>query len=230
MTTLKPPSRAETVAGSEITQGILQVGPQVLAAVALASPLSPLILAPLLPILTGTIASTLFSQRIEAAVDDINKRIKTFAEENAQAFKQLSEAQFKLINESVMTLLQTMDDEKIGYLKQIVSGALRSQDIVPQEAAMLSRVLRDITGEEVRFLVDNYQYKRILIGIPEADKTPPAHHLWIIPNTDEALIVRGLASLGMLSGVDTIFDYKDVDCFSKTASKLLALLGTNRDV
>jgi len=70
-------------------------------------------LAALLPVLTNTLASNRHEQRVEQAIEDIYQIIKAHDVQLAQ----LTDSQYKLINEAILITLQTTEDEKLKYLK-----------------------------------------------------------------------------------------------------------------
>ena len=73
-------------------------------------------LAALLPVLATTLASQRQAKRIEAAISQIQDALRG----QEEYLEQMSDAQYKLINEAVLTILHTTDDNKIALLKVVV--------------------------------------------------------------------------------------------------------------
>ena len=95
---LKAPTALETVFGSKGTT---------IAATLLAA-FSGNPVASLLPVLTNALASDRHKKRVENAVKEIN----IILEKHPEKLKNITDAQCKLINETVLTLFQTIEQEK----------------------------------------------------------------------------------------------------------------------
>lgn len=150
MSTLSAPSSIEKIAGHSAVESALTV------VAALAG--GPV--APLLPILAKSLASERQKERVEQCLRDIDEVLIA----QGDAIKNLSDHQYKLINETVLTTLHTTNLEKLKYLRQVVKNTLNFKELLDAEAVVLSRVIRDISAEEIKFLLENFQNQRIQVG------------------------------------------------------------------
>lgn len=137
---MKPPSNIEKISGNLL----VTASTTVLAAVC-GTPV-----AALLPALTSTLANDRHSKRIEATIKDINSRLLKI--ENFD--KSLTDAQYKLISELVVTLLNTPDEEKISHLKHAIFETPLVDALNMHEATILSRVLNTISIGELKLLLE----------------------------------------------------------------------------
>lgn len=208
MTSLKPATALEKVAGHPITEATLT---------AIAA-LSAAPLAALLPILSNTLANERHTARIVAALTDVD----TILNEHAEAVRRLSDSQYKLINETVLALLQTTDEGKIEYLKRAIQNTLGQKELKPQVSVLLSRLLRDISAEEAYFMVQNFGYERIVLGAGGNDLDEKMYVVDLA--SDESLVVRGLITLGLLVAGSPSFGSTNRYAFTPIAGKLIALL------
>jgi len=155
-------------------------------------------LAALLPVLSQTLASERHKVRVERALKDINQ-ILTRQEDK---LKELSDSQYKIVNEIILTILQTTEQEKIEYLKAAIKNTFKQDKHTISMATLISRILRDITLDEIMFLLRNSECSRIIFsGQPMND-----HELSIDVNSKEGAIVSGLISLGLMVPGAATFD------------------------
>jgi hypothetical protein len=96
-------------------------------------------------------------------------------------------------------------------------------DLDHQEATILPRVIRDISAEEIEFLVRNASYKKIQLGITSSDVLSETV-LTVPADGDEELIVSGLISLGLVISAGPTMDDSGLLKFSSGVSKLITLL------
>lgn len=175
---------------------------------------SPLVA--LLPPLLSIPAATRHKKRIEDAVKDINKSLEKMGNE----LNKVSDQQYKLINETFLTILRTTNDEKIKYLKKVITNGVNSSNLDDNCVTALSRVLRDISVEELLFLIKIKDYNKIYID----HQSEETDSLSISKNTKEFIFLTGLQSLGLLTfnsqhaGVDVYY-------ISELTFLLLGLLG-----
>lgn len=207
MTSLKPATALEKIAGHPLTEATMT---------AIAT-LSGTPLAAVLPILSNTLASARHTARVEAALTEVNMMLT----EHSEALHNLSDSQYKLINETVLALLHTTHVEKIEYLKKAIRNSLTQDAIEPQETVVLSRILRDISAEEADFLVSNFQYRRVWVGITDRNEEGL---LVVAPNTADELVVNGLLTLGLLTSIEATAGAGNRMGFSSIVAKLLVLL------
>lgn len=127
MKRILPPSRLETVAGNLGTESALT----------LVGAFSGNPLAALLPVLSKSLASERQRKRVEAALTEISQEL----ESHSDTLRNLSDSQYKLINESILALLHTTNAEKLSYLRKAVRNALEIRDLQPEESVFLSRII-----------------------------------------------------------------------------------------
>ena len=205
---LKPPTRLEKISGSVAAESSL----------AMLAAADGGIVSAVLPIIAKSLASERQKKRFELAISDIGDVLKA----HDHAIRKLSDAQYKLIGEVVLALTQTCDDEKVLYLKMAVKNVLDQSEIQPQEAVMLGRILRDISAEEVAFLIRNFQYEHVLFCEPSHGYDDRV--LTVKPNSKEGLIVSGVISMGLLLPAGPTMDQFGLLTFAPLVAKLLALL------
>jgi predicted RNase H-like nuclease (RuvC/YqgF family) len=172
-------------------------------------------LAALLPVLSGTPAALRHKKRIERCLKELNQRLNEFGDR----LRELTDEQFQFIAEVVNTILRTTNDEKIEILKNAVEKSLEKKTMEAEEVSQLSRLLRDITVEEAKLLVDCIGYSTIFIDFEKNGK----YNMTIKKATAEYEILGGLVTLGL---VHFSSRYADVDAyyFSDLAHKLVNML------
>jgi hypothetical protein len=79
-----------------------------------------------------------------------------------------------------------------------------------------------MSAEELRFLIDNYAYKRIQLSKPDTSEATDV--LRIDPDSRQALVVNGLISLGVLVPGEPTWDAVGRHRYSSIVAKLIALL------
>ncbi len=212
MPPLKSPTALERVTGNVATESALTYlaswagGP----------------LAALLPVLSKSLASERQKARVEQTLVEINQIL----EKHDAEIRNLSDEQYKIINEAVLALLQATQAEKLNYLRTVVQNSLTLQDVLPQEAIALSRAIREISVQEVKFLMENFHYKNIMLIPASAGAKTSLDIIQIEPTSQEALVVSGLLSLGLLTPAQATIDNMGMLCFSEIVAKLIALLRT----
>lgn len=172
-------------------------------------------IASLLPVLSGSLASGRHKKRIEDALGSINDTLLKHEEK----IREITDAQYKLINETILTVLQTTESDKIAYLRNAIENSIET-DINDTMASLLSRIIRDISSEEIKFLNKNISYKKILFMEDSGLKTD----LYIKPQSHESTIAAGLISLGVLLPADSTIDNISTYTYSELAEKLLAIV------
>ena len=173
------------------------------------------VFAPLLPILAKSIASTRQKERIEAYLIAVG----TILEEHKAQLEKLSDSQYKVKNEAIAAAFQTTHDAKLLFLQHAVRNALFTKDLEPNEATVLSRVLRDISAEEAFFVVKHFGRQFVHISSEANDSTEV---LTVPSDTRDARTVGSLVALGLLVVGEPTFGQQLR--FSATAAKLIVLL------
>ncbi|QNF13681.1 hypothetical protein FT670_03350 [Aeromonas jandaei] len=126
-----------------------------------------------------------------------------------------------MLSETISTMFQTINPEKVSYLKSAIVNSLFIKNLIPQESVMLARIIREISAEEVDFIFKNNSFKYVRISDSVNNR---ADTLLIPRESRESLIVAGLETIGVLEfGIGTMGDGNSL-CFSKLTSKLLDLL------
>lgn len=148
-------------------------------------------LAALLPVLGDSLAGKRHEQRVLAELG----RLEAILMGCGEQINALSDAQYKLINEIVLAVLQNTEAEKIQYLRCAIENGLDANDITHTQSAQVARALRDITAGELSFLLDHLD-QRILIGPLTEDLGVTAYV--VDRNSEELIFVSGLIGLGVL--------------------------------
>lgn len=209
MTTSRPPTKTEAIAGGLPVQATLT------AVAALAG--GPL--AALLPVLASTLAAGRQRARVEAALADIERTLTA----QQERLDRLTDEQYKFLNEVVLALLHTTDAQKIELLKRAVRNGIELTDMPSDDSVYLSRIIRDISAQEVEFLAKNFGMQRIWLN-----ETPmPEQHSSTIPvdpRSTDGQIVSGLITLGLVSTAEPTWDDSGLLKYSPMVAKLLAVL------
>ncbi len=185
---------------------------------AVASILSGDPLSGLIPLLAKSLAAERQKNRIEHLVSTLNEILA----QHAEAIEKLTDAQYKLICETIVSFHHATDEAKLDYLKRAVAGALQIHELQQQEAVVLARVLRDISAEEIDFLIRGFQFHRV--QVTKSVGNPQDQILRVAPSSREELVVIGLQSLGLLVPGEPTFDDQDNLRFSPIVAKLLAIV------
>lgn len=207
---LARPSSIERVASSLQTQGAL----------ASVAALDGGVLSTLLPVLATTLAAKRQEARIAATLEAMNADLL----EHEDRLKTLTNSQFKFINECVIAALHSTEDTKLNYLRNAVSNATTT-DFEDVEASILGRVIRDISAEELNFLIVAFRYDGISIAGSGLD-LGARNLLAVEPMSRDALLVNGLTGLGLLQVGGGMFDDIGVISFTSAVAKLIAVVRT----
>ena len=211
--TLPKPTIFERVSGNLVTEAGLTAFGAIIGGV----------LAPLLPILAKSLASERQRRRVETALSDL----ASVLQQHEAALRNLTDEQYKVINETVLTLLQTTQEEKLKYLRAVVENSLSEDRMLPEEASVLSRIIRDISAEEIAFLLATFRYSGIaLTELPQPPEQQQDNILHVSPSSREALAVSGFLSLGLVASGGPTWDLTPLR-FTRIVAKLIALLRPN---
>lgn len=164
----------------------------------------------LIPSLIDIPVSRRQRQRTEIAFQDIEERLTGRIDE----IQQPGDEQFKIISESLITISQTLEARKTEYLKSIAVSAVRYSDYSSYDSILLSRIIRDISAEELTFLLKNFAHTsfNIFSWYDEDDKSEEKLKdlrelrerisqeggLLILQTEPEAPVANGLLNLGVL--------------------------------
>ena len=208
MSRLDKPTKFELLTGNLIAEA----GITALAAY-LATPL-----ASLLPVLSKSLASGRHQKRVEKALFEINEMLTKHEKE----IRNLTDAQYKIINETILTILQTVEEEKIKYLKSAIENNIIEDKVSMTSAYILSRILRDISVEEILFLINNRNYKMIFLG----GQSSHDDVINIDPHSNQGILFSGLIAMGlMVPGIPIMGTQGNYE-FSPIVSKILEVIGT----
>lgn len=209
------PTTLEAVAGNLVTEVGLTVATAV-AAATMSGGLSSML--PLVPVLTKALAAGRQERRMKANLEAIEQVLLA----HQSALERISDEQYALINEVVLAAMGSTNDGKLAYLRNAVQNVLSLSELRPQEAVVIGRVIRDMSADEARFLMDHKGAERISIS-SSYEPSSPDHHA-ISPDSDEALCAYGLLSLGVLTPGEAMFETMGSLGFSRLAPKIAALL------
>jgi hypothetical protein len=217
---LKPATSIEQVAGNPLVQSGLTV----------VAALSAGPLAALLPVLATTLASERQKRRMEASLIDIDARLRS----QEAALRNITDSQYKLLNETILTVLHTTSDEKLSYLQSVINNTIALENLPPHEAVHLSRLLRDLSAQEITFIIDSFSYDGIVLlteadGDSESIVSKPEYQKtrFLKLNSIEGQTVTGLISLGILAQAGQRYIDVGMYKFMPIAAKLIALLKTS---
>jgi len=149
-------------------------------------------LAPLLPVLLNSLASKRYQDRVANALQEIDTQLNELKSE----VENLSDAQFKLISEMISAVIHTTDEDKLKYLVETVPRCVSVAEIEDSEATIISRMLRDISMAELRFMLSIISLEEIVLANPDPSRKETID--WISPKTREAELLSGLVSLGIV--------------------------------
>ena len=180
---------------------------------ALGSSITPL--AAFVPFLLQSLATKRQSERIDNALKEIN----AILESHGDAIRDLSDPKYKLVGESISAVFQTVDKVKIDFLKNAIDRAITSPEITDKNVDYLSRIIRDISVSEAKFLIDNFKYEKVFFGEGAgSDKTLAIRH-----GSEDEIIASGLINMGLLYSKVPTFDSVKFE-FSPIVVKLIALI------
>lgn len=177
-------------------------------------------LAALLPVLAGSLAAERQKLRVEQCFSEIVQLL----EEQKELVRNLSDEQYKIVNEAALAVFQTTDQKKLRYLRAAVANVLNTEEIKSQDAAVLARVIRDISADEAEYVMRTFHYAGIHLMAENGGAQLLDKILRVDPDSREALIVSGLMSLGLLVPAEPTWDSPNILRFSGIVSKLIVLL------
>lgn len=177
-------------------------------------------LAAFVPFLVQALASGRQAKRLEKMFGELTAAI----ESQSEKLRELTDDQYKLVNEAVAAAFYTVDEQKLALLKNAVVTAIDEPDITASVSDALSRAIRDISTEEARFLVDNYHHSKLTIG----PHTLSENGIYSVPlGENNAVLISGLISLGLIYSAEpyvTIVVYE----WSPLVAKLVRLLTVDK--
>lgn len=176
-----------------------------------------------LPALAAAPAVMRQQKRIAETLDELNE---AFLRHEAQ-LRELSDAQYQFTSETLNTVLHTVDQRKLQYLKTAVKNGVLTYNMSLEDATQLSRLLRDITADEAGFLLENISKKTIYIDF---DKNIGFHEMCIKRGSKEHKLFTGLCTLGLAEfsqkhfGVDAYFFCRYGPCVCSVTHRITSHL------
>ena len=117
-------------------------------------------LAAFVPFLVDALASGRQGKRLEQMFASLTETIALHSEQ----IQQISDDQYKFINEPVSAAFYTIDERKLEILKTAATNAFKDKDAVSNVADALSRIIRDISAPEAAFISQNFSYGLVVIS------------------------------------------------------------------
>lgn len=156
------------------------------------------------------------ASRIQVEIEHVLKKHESLINE-------LTDDQYKVINEAVSSALYTINQEKLSYLVQVVNNAAQEGSYCQGASDHLSRVIRDISADEILFLLRSVQYEGVAVTDSDVKndtllKIPPGSH--------DELLMTGLLHLGLVFAKDSTWSFQ-VYKWSPIVRNLIALLESN---
>jgi hypothetical protein len=171
-----------------------------------------------------TLLSCAANERMQNRIDEVLKELEESLSVMGDRVTAMSDAQYKVVCESLSHLQRTSDSKKIEYLKRAVINGVLDSDISSEKAYVASRVLRDVSALEVDFLISAMPHDQIYIVTANPDGSIPVTdpQAFMVANSlENQMIVSGLISLGLIAENGA---WKTGYVFTPVAFTLLALL------
>ena len=173
-------------------------------------------LAAFFPPLLHSLASGRHTRRLEDAIKNIEATLTI----HQSSINDLSDDQYKLINESIASALYTINQEKLDYLVSAINNVITNPNTCDGASDHLSRIIRDISIEEIKFVLNHTSY----VGMAVTDDVVNNDNLLkISPSSKEELLLTGLMHLGLVYAKDSTWDFQ-VYKWSPIVARLLLLL------
>lgn len=173
----------------------------------------------------ATLVNTLANDRYKKRINETLQDIALLFDQLNEKVNNITDAQYKLINETLVTIHQTVEKEKLLYLKNTINNTIILDQVTHHEASIVSRVIRDISAKEAQFLVEskykNNEYKGVCLDLQEPPKQSTSTRngnkitanlvitfresiyvkhdvLHISGDSEQIELINGLISLGLL--------------------------------
>ena len=188
---------------------------------AAAAAYAPLLL-PLLPVLEQSFASGRQKERVDKELRLLNQKLEAMGEK----VRTMSDEQYKFINETVLTISQTTDSQKLSFLRDAIERVVENPSLTHGESAVLSRIIRDISVSELLFLINYFEYEAVvfLSTADNAERIEEYKKLnWGVLKDERASRedLTGLLALGLLYRSSRL---SESYFFSPLVGKLLVLV------
>ncbi len=173
-------------------------------------------LAAFVPFLVDSLASGRQARRLEGMFSELQR----ITDENAEKLQNLTDDQYKVINESIAAAFYTIEQEKIDILKRAASNAFADPETVNRSSDALSRVVRDISAVEAAFVIRNFGFDMFQVA-NEVNWSEEA--MAITPGSNDEITLSGLVNLGLLYSKTSMADVVAFE-WSPLVVKLIALI------
>lgn len=170
------------------------------------------------------------AQRAANKANETIRKLRQEIDDHHVQMDRWSDQQHQFVTSMVHTILATGEAEKLEYLQRAAMNVAMNDAVVRVGGAFLARTLRDITAQELTYLVINFRRKILL---PEHELTPDKvasnaelaerEGMAYAVSDDEREIVTGLQTLGLLRTSAKRWAAVDLD-WSATAGKILTLV------
>jgi hypothetical protein len=148
-------------------------------------------LAAFVPFLVDTLASGRQGERLERMFAELN----AITAAHSKKFKELSDDQYKVVNEAISAAFYTINQDKLDLLKRAAANALLDGEAVSQVSDALSRAIRDMSAAEAAFITQNFKYEMFIVT---DDTEVMKGAMAIRPRSEEEIMLSGLINLGLL--------------------------------
>ena len=187
------------------------------------------VLGPIGQFLTGSLAGRLKTKRL----NEFYRRVSEHMTKSPEKMNNLSESQFKIVQESLAAALYTIEEAKLDYLKMAIFTNIDNETVPPPFASAVSRALRDISVKELKFLIEHRKVERFQFI---ADASPHAagiktqdsgkeNILEVRLDSQEGESLSGLMGLGICVTASSSIDDIGRPQYSPLAQRILAALG-----
>lgn len=193
---MKSSTTVEEIAGSVGTSAAVAV----IAATAAAT-VAPA--AAVLPVLFNSLASRRMQARINEAIAALEKDFASLHSD----LEQMTDAQYKLVAEAVSAMMRATDEHKLAQLRLVAVNGVRERSLSMQKAQVLSRIIRDITQEELDLvlaaaphkILAHPDYSQPQEKVGEEVRSFQSHGWYVLQNEPGVkLQLSGLLSLGLI--------------------------------
>ncbi len=173
-------------------------------------------LAAFIPFLVKSLGSSRQTKRLEKMMQEL----EAVLERQSEQIESLTDDQYKVVNEAISAAFYTINEDKLEFLKRTIMNSINEPDLVASASDLLSRIVRDISADEARFVVQNASYKSIAVMEPPRKLDGV---LFLKRGSVEETILSGLINLGLVylqTNRAGMIDYE----WSPLVPKLIALL------
>lgn len=172
------------------------------------------------------------AQRAANNANEAIRKLRQDMDDHQVQMDRWTDQQHQFVTSMVHTILTTGEAEKLEFLRRAAMNVATNDAVVRVGGAFLTRTLRDITAQELSYLVSNFGRKILL---PEDDLRPETVAKYaelaeregmVYAATEDAReIVTGLQTLGLLRTAASRHAAEDLD-WNPTAGKILTLVRT----